>query len=80
GPTAASPEGSYEGDEQPVPPGPGLVLGTVALTLVGIVIAGPVALVVPVLAVLAHFRPSLLAPIAFTAMAAAGVVVAVTTG
>ncbi|CAM5240327.1 hypothetical protein SVIOM74S_04298 [Streptomyces violarus] len=84
GPTAGShegsPEGSYEGDEQQVPPGPGLILGTVALTLVGIVIAGPVALVVPVLAVLAHFRPSLLAPVAFAAMAAAGVVVAVTTG
>lgn len=80
GPTAGSHEGSYENDEQPVPPGPGLILGTVALTLVGIVIAGPVALVVPVLAVLAHFRPSLLAPVAFTAMAAAGVVVAVTTG
>ncbi|MFE2296279.1 alpha-(1-_3)-arabinofuranosyltransferase family protein [Streptomyces sp. NPDC059452] len=70
----------YEAEEQPAPPAPGLILGTVALTLVGIVIAGPVALVVPVLAVLAHFRPSLLAPVAFAAMAGAGVVVAVGTG
>ncbi|SCD39891.1 alpha-(1-_3)-arabinofuranosyltransferase family protein [Streptomyces sp. DvalAA-19] len=73
-------EGAYEGTDQPVPPGPGLILGTVALTLVGIVIAGPVALVVPVLAVLAHFRPSWLAPVAFASMAAAGVVVAIGTG
>ncbi|WP_208638817.1 alpha-(1-_3)-arabinofuranosyltransferase family protein [Kitasatospora albolonga] len=70
----------YEAEEQPAPPAPGLVLGTVALTLVGIVIAGPVALVVPVLAVLAHFRPSWLSPVAFAAMAGAGVVVAVGTG
>lgn len=61
-------------------PGPGLVLGTVALTLVGVVIAGPLALAVPVLAVLAHFRPKLLAPLAFAAMAAAGVAAAVGTG
>ncbi|NEE17675.1 DUF3367 domain-containing protein, partial [Streptomyces sp. SID7499] len=70
----------YAAEEQPVVPGPGLVLGTVALTLVGVVIAGPLALAVPVLAVLAHFRPKLLAPLAFAAMAAAGVVAAVGTG
>ncbi|MFJ9110347.1 alpha-(1-_3)-arabinofuranosyltransferase family protein [Streptomyces sp. NPDC102283] len=70
----------YAAGEQPVVPGPGLVLGTVALTLVGVVISGPLALVVPVLAVLAHFRPRLLAPVAFAAMAAAGVVAAVGTG
>ncbi|WP_405194204.1 alpha-(1-_3)-arabinofuranosyltransferase family protein [Streptomyces anulatus] len=70
----------YAAEEQPVVPGPGLVLGTVALTLVGVVIAGPLALAVPVLAVLAHFRPKLLAPLAFAAMAAAGVVTAVGTG
>lgn len=80
GPSKGADEGAYEGVEQPVPPAPGLILGTVALTLVGIVIAGPVALVVPVLAVLAHFRPSLLAPVAFASMAAAGVVVALSTG
>ncbi|WP_179500154.1 alpha-(1-_3)-arabinofuranosyltransferase family protein [Streptomyces sp. WZ.A104] len=72
--------GPYEAEEQPVPPGPGLVLGTVALTLVGVVIAGPLAVAVPLLAVLAHFRPRLLAPVAFTAMAAAGIVAAVGTG
>lgn len=70
----------YAAEEQPVAPGPGLVLGTVALTLVGVVIAGPLALAVPVLAVLAHFRPRLLVPVAFAAMAAAGVVAAVGTG
>ncbi|MYV62635.1 hypothetical protein GTW37_28360, partial [Streptomyces sp. SID4931] len=37
-------------------------------------IAGPVAVAVPLLAVLAHFRPRLLVPVAFAAMAAAGVV------
>ncbi|MFH9610313.1 alpha-(1-_3)-arabinofuranosyltransferase family protein [Streptomyces sp. NPDC017448] len=70
----------YADEERPPPPGPGLVLGTVALTLVGAVIAGPLALAVPVLAVLAHFRPRLLAPVAFAAMAAAGAVAAVGTG
>ncbi|MFK0149935.1 alpha-(1-_3)-arabinofuranosyltransferase family protein [Streptomyces griseus] len=70
----------YAAEEQPVVPGPGPVLGTVALTLVGVVIAGPLALAVPVLAVLAHFRPRALAPVAFAAMAAAGVVAAVGTG
>ncbi|MEU8770779.1 alpha-(1-_3)-arabinofuranosyltransferase family protein [Streptomyces griseus] len=70
----------YAAEEQPAVPGPGLVLGTVALTLVGVVIAGPLALAVPVLAVLAHFRPRALAPVAFAAMAAAGVVAAVGTG
>ncbi|MEU8526672.1 alpha-(1-_3)-arabinofuranosyltransferase family protein [Streptomyces sp. NPDC048629] len=54
-------------------PAPGLLLGTVALTLVGVVIAGPVAVVVPVLAVVAWLRPALLAPIAFAAMAGAGI-------
>lgn len=70
----------YAAEERPVPPGPGLILGTVALTLVGVVIAGPVALAVPLLAVLAHFRPALLAPVAFAAMAGAGVATAVGTG
>ncbi|MYW79683.1 DUF3367 domain-containing protein [Streptomyces sp. SID8369] len=70
----------YAAEGRSVPPGPGPVLGTVALTLVGVVIAGPVALAVPVLAVVAHLRPRLLAPVAFAAMAAAGVVAAVGTG
>ncbi len=47
----------YAAEGRSVPPGPGPVLGTVALTLVGVVIAGPVALAVPVLAVVAHLRP-----------------------
>ncbi|MFP1629468.1 alpha-(1-_3)-arabinofuranosyltransferase family protein [Streptomyces sp. 5K101] len=59
--------------EQAVPPGPGLLLGTVALTLVGAVVAGPVAAVVPVLAVVAWLRPAVLGPLAFAAMAGAGV-------
>ncbi|MFI2371332.1 alpha-(1-_3)-arabinofuranosyltransferase [Streptomyces sp. NPDC018833] len=59
--------------QQPVPPGPGLLLGTVALTLVGAVVAGPVAAVVPVLAVVAWLRPALLGPLAFAAMAGAGI-------
>ncbi|MFI9610676.1 alpha-(1-_3)-arabinofuranosyltransferase family protein [Streptomyces sp. NPDC052023] len=65
---------------QPVPPPPGLSLGTVALTLVGVVIAGWFALLVPALAVLAHRRHALLVPIAFGALAAAGVVAAIGAG
>ncbi|MFJ5711580.1 alpha-(1-_3)-arabinofuranosyltransferase family protein [Streptomyces sp. NPDC093105] len=57
----------------PEPPAPGLLLGTVVLTLVGVVIAGPVAVLVPVLAVIAWLRPALLAPLAFAAMTGAGV-------
>ncbi|MFG3656912.1 alpha-(1-_3)-arabinofuranosyltransferase family protein [Streptomyces sp. NPDC047706] len=65
---------------QPVPPAPGLWLGTVALTLVGVVIAGWFALLVPALAVLAHRRHALLVPLAFGALAAAGVVAATGAG
>ncbi|KDN73869.1 hypothetical protein DF19_41455 [Streptomyces olindensis] len=61
---------------QPVPPPPGLWLGTVALTLVGAVIAGWFALLVPALALLAARRHTLLVPIAFAALAAAGIVAA----
>ncbi|WP_128381392.1 alpha-(1-_3)-arabinofuranosyltransferase [Streptomyces cavernae] len=57
----------------PVPPGPGLVLGTVALTLVGVVIAGFLALLVPLLALLAWRRHALLVPIAFLALTGAGI-------
>ncbi|MGW0498499.1 alpha-(1-_3)-arabinofuranosyltransferase domain-containing protein [Streptomyces sp. NPDC003007] len=58
---------------QPVPPPPGPWLGAVALTLVGVVIAGWFALLVPALALLAWRRPALLVPIAFAALAGAGV-------
>ncbi|MBG0855488.1 DUF3367 domain-containing protein [Streptomyces spinoverrucosus] len=65
---------------QPVPPAPGLWLGTVALTLVGAVIAGWFALLVPALAVLAYRRHALLVPIAVVALAGAGVVAATGAG
>ncbi|MFF8013575.1 alpha-(1-_3)-arabinofuranosyltransferase family protein [Streptomyces sp. NPDC007929] len=61
---------------QPVAPLPGLWLGTVALTLVGVVIAGWFALLVPALALLAARRHALLVPIAFAALAGAGIVAA----
>lgn len=64
----------------PAPPAPGLILGTVALTLVAAVIAGPFALLVPALALLARWRHALLVPIAFAAMAGAGVVAAAGAG
>ncbi|MBA2805908.1 DUF3367 domain-containing protein [Streptomyces sp. KM273126] len=67
-------------EPQPVPPGPGLWLGTVALTLVGAVIAGFFALLVPVLALLARKRHALLVPIAFLALAGAGVAAATGAG
>lgn len=65
---------------QTVPPGPGLWLGTVALTLVGIVIAGFLALLVPLLALLAWKRHTLLVPIAFLGLAGAGVAAAMGAG
>ncbi|MFF6912677.1 alpha-(1-_3)-arabinofuranosyltransferase family protein [Streptomyces sp. NPDC012466] len=58
---------------QAVPPPPGLWLGAVALTLVGVVIAGWFALLVPALALLASRRLALLVPIAFAALAGAGI-------
>ncbi|MGY0023839.1 alpha-(1-_3)-arabinofuranosyltransferase domain-containing protein [Streptomyces sp. YJ-C3] len=66
--------------EVPPPPPPGWVLGTVALALVGFVIAGPWAALVPALALLSWKRPSLLVPIAFLAMTAAGAVAATAAG
>ncbi|MDX3283935.1 DUF3367 domain-containing protein, partial [Streptomyces scabiei] len=63
-------------EPQPAPPGPGPWLGVVALTLVGIVVAGFLALLVPLLALLARRRHSLLVPIAFLALAGAGVAAA----
>ncbi|MEU6115129.1 alpha-(1-_3)-arabinofuranosyltransferase family protein [Streptomyces sp. NPDC047117] len=62
--------------EAPVPvapPAPSWVLGTIVLAAVLGLVAGPFAVAVPVLALLARARPVLLAPLAFLAMAAAGV-------
>ncbi|MFC9673285.1 alpha-(1-_3)-arabinofuranosyltransferase family protein [Streptomyces sp. NPDC056949] len=67
-------------DVTPPAPPPGLLLGTVALTLVGAVIAGPLALLVPALALVAWRRHALLVPIAFLAMAGAGIAAAVGAG
>ncbi|WAZ21522.1 DUF3367 domain-containing protein [Streptomyces cinnabarinus] len=67
-------------EPQPVPPLPGLWLGTVALTLVAAVIAGWFALLVPALALLARRRHELLVPLALLALAAAGAVAAVGAG
>ncbi|MDQ1038833.1 arabinofuranan 3-O-arabinosyltransferase [Streptomyces sp. V3I8] len=64
----------------PAPPPPGPVLGTVALTLVGIVIAGFLALLVPLLALLARRRHTLLVPLAFLALAGAGIAAATGAG
>ncbi|MEV7283808.1 alpha-(1-_3)-arabinofuranosyltransferase family protein [Streptomyces sp. NPDC093252] len=61
-------------------PLPGLWLGTVALTLVGVVVAGWFALLVPALAVLARWRHALLVPIAFGSLALAGIVAATGAG
>ncbi|MFJ9035961.1 alpha-(1-_3)-arabinofuranosyltransferase family protein [Streptomyces sp. NPDC102406] len=67
--------------EEPVgPPPPGPVLGTVVLTLVGIVIAGPWAALVPALALLSWKRHTLLVPLAFLAMTAAGITAATAAG
>ncbi|MFD7279509.1 DUF3367 domain-containing protein [Streptomyces sp. NPDC059862] len=65
---------------QPVPGAPGLWLGTAALTVVGIVIAGWFALLVPALAVPAYRRHALLVPIAFVALAGAGIAAATGAG
>ncbi|NLU69237.1 alpha-(1-_3)-arabinofuranosyltransferase family protein [Streptomyces sp. HNM0574] len=68
--------GTPLGDDGP-PPAPGAVLGTLAVTLVVALAAGPYAVLVPVLAVAARFRPRLLVPVALSAMAGAGVAAAV---
>ncbi|MFB8243557.1 alpha-(1-_3)-arabinofuranosyltransferase family protein [Streptomyces sp. NPDC055952] len=64
----------------PDAPPPGLWLGTVALTLVAVVIAGWLALLVPALALLAARRHALLVPIAFAALAGAGIAAAFEAG
>ncbi|MFE0358406.1 alpha-(1-_3)-arabinofuranosyltransferase family protein [Streptomyces nigra] len=61
----------------PAPPLPGLWPGTVALTVVAVLVAGWLALLVPALALLAWRRHTLLVPIAFAALAGAGIVAAV---
>ncbi|MFJ7969683.1 alpha-(1-_3)-arabinofuranosyltransferase [Streptomyces sp. NPDC096324] len=65
-------------EPQPVPAPPGVWLGAVALTLVAVVISGWFALLVPALALLAYRRHTLLVPVAFVALAGAGI--AATTG
>ncbi|AVH58908.1 MULTISPECIES: alpha-(1-_3)-arabinofuranosyltransferase [Streptomyces] len=67
-------------EPQPVPPLPGMWLGLVALTLAGVVIAGFFALLVPALALLARRRHALLVPIAFLALAGAGIAAATGAG
>ncbi|GAA3070637.1 alpha-(1-_3)-arabinofuranosyltransferase [Streptomyces glomeratus] len=62
------------------PPGAGVWLGTVVVTVVGIVIAGPFALLVPLLALVARWRHALLVPIAFLALAGAGIAAATGAG
>ncbi|MBT2401631.1 alpha-(1-_3)-arabinofuranosyltransferase family protein [Streptomyces sp. ISL-100] len=64
----------------PPPPAPGPVLGLAALTVTIAIAAGPVALLVPVLALVAHFRHTLLPPIALLAMTAAGTTAALQAG
>ncbi|MFI5660553.1 alpha-(1-_3)-arabinofuranosyltransferase family protein [Streptomyces sp. NPDC051684] len=62
------------------PPAPGRLIGTALLTALGIVIAGPWAALAPALALLAWKRHTLLVPLAFLTMAAAGAVAATTAG
>ncbi|MFF7184197.1 alpha-(1-_3)-arabinofuranosyltransferase [Streptomyces sp. NPDC008222] len=68
-----------DGPSAPVP-GAGVWLGTVVLTLAGIVVAGPFALLVPLLALVARRRHTLLVPIAFLALAGAGIAAATGAG
>ncbi|WP_274915846.1 alpha-(1-_3)-arabinofuranosyltransferase domain-containing protein [Streptomyces sp. WZ-12] len=62
------------------PPAPSWVLGTLALTVVVALAAGPYALIVPLLALVARLRPRALAPLAGTAMLAAGITAALGAG
>ncbi|MEU5700125.1 alpha-(1-_3)-arabinofuranosyltransferase [Streptomyces aurantiacus] len=79
-PDVSDPNASAPDAPSSVPPPPGLILGTVALTLVGIAIAGFLALLVPVLALLARRRHALLVPLAFLALAGAGIAAATGAG
>ncbi|MDC0773533.1 alpha-(1-_3)-arabinofuranosyltransferase domain-containing protein, partial [Streptomyces sp. HD] len=58
------PSSSTTAGDRGVPPQPGPVLGTVALTAVVALVAGPLALVVPVLALVARRWPGALVPVA----------------
>ncbi|MZG19362.1 DUF3367 domain-containing protein [Streptomyces sp. SID5914] len=62
------------------PPPPGRVLGILALTVVVAVAAGPIAILVPVLAILARLRPGVNVPVAVAAMAGAGIIAATGAG
>ncbi|WP_327689392.1 alpha-(1-_3)-arabinofuranosyltransferase family protein [Streptomyces tubercidicus] len=62
------------------PPAPSWVLGVLALTAVLALASGPYALIVPALALVAHFRPQLLVPLALVAMVSAGAVAALGAG
>ncbi|MFD8543932.1 alpha-(1-_3)-arabinofuranosyltransferase family protein [Streptomyces sp. NPDC059649] len=64
----------------PAPPAPSWLLGVVALTGVMALAAGPYAVIVPLLALAARFRPALLGPLALVAMTGAGVIAAVGAG
>lgn len=65
---------------QDAPPGPSWLLGGVVLTLVFALIAGPYALIVPALAVVAWLRPRWLVPLSLGAMVGAGAIAAVGAG
>ena len=67
-------------EPSPLPPGAEVWLGTVALTAAGAVIAGPLALLVPVLALVAWKRHAWLVPIAFLALTGAGIAAATGAG
>ncbi|MFJ6750504.1 alpha-(1-_3)-arabinofuranosyltransferase family protein [Streptomyces sp. NPDC091266] len=64
----------------PAPPAPSWVLGVVALTAVVAMAAGPYAVIVPLLALLARFRHQLLLPLALLAMLGAGITAALGAG
>ncbi|WP_030023085.1 alpha-(1-_3)-arabinofuranosyltransferase domain-containing protein [Streptomyces monomycini] len=66
--------------EPQVPPAPSWVLGVVALTVVVALAAGPYAVIVPLLALAARFRPGLLVPVSLLAMVGAGITAALGAG
>ncbi|MFF0199624.1 alpha-(1-_3)-arabinofuranosyltransferase family protein [Streptomyces sp. NPDC005017] len=67
-------------EPQPAAPAPGVWLGTVALTLVAVVVAGWFALLVPPLALLAHRRHTVLVPLALACLTVAGIAAATGAG
>ncbi len=66
--------------EPQAPPAPSWVLGVVALTVVVALAAGPYAVIVPLLALAARFRPGVLVPVALLAMVGAGITAALGAG